>query len=633
MDPEPRDRKPAQVEADVRRLLARGLSDSDLRAELEEVARQWAFSGLTWFWGPELYRRNRILFRPFILAHFGTTLFGTSFLGAWKAEAVSWDGPAKDVLESWLAEVDRHDDSDLFRRLYEWKLGSGRPRDDKRARGDLVRRFEAAGTAATRAVVLAKFNLWLELDEPTAVRLYAADPAAGPYVLLHLPSRWGWGGEKRALWEALFDLARRRGDESLAMRLYRRQVPVDRWEADALALCRNTPEAAALCTRLHEHHPEGWGLELGARIVRLVEARGRDVVPYVLRHLQDVWPRWFGRGGYGKLLDTAHAKGWWDLWSGLLRVSAAPEDWNKAVRRLAGDRTLPESEVTRRLLLLTGVAREWNLGGFSMAQVQQLDDATAVTLYERFPALVRGPFKLHLQTGFWTSLPKLIRCVLDEHDETLIDFLASRLVNRPQYSWRGTSPTDDAGPLADYFEELRRSEPEAFARRAANVLTQVPAYSSVGLSYDRIIRDNRLARLLLERSLASFLGDAAALRDLVEASEIHVQHLAYRVLGLDDDRARAAAADNLDILLGTLLRPLHRRTRLAAFTALANAAAVSPENARRIADRARDALTLPDRKYPKEALVGLLGTLLHCWPELRSPAEAQVIYRRKEAAV
>jgi hypothetical protein len=631
MAEESRDRKPAQVEADVRRLVARALSDADLRAEFEELARQRAFSGLTWLWGPELYRRNRVLFRPFILSHFGTISTYMS-LGTWKWEVVEWKGPVAEVLERWLAEVDRNDDVELFRRLYQWKMqdASGRrERDDLRIRADLLRRFETAPTAAGRAGVLAKFNVWLELDEAAAIRLYTIDPAAaGPYLLQHLPSRWGWGGEKRELWQSLFNRAQQRGDQSFAMRLYRRQVPVSRWEDDALALCRATLEAAELCTQLNEHHPKGWGLELGAPIGRLVDARGRDVVPYMLKHLKDVWPRWYGRGGYGKLLDTAYANGWWDLWSRLLNVCAKPDDWNEAVRKLAVDRTLPEREVTRRLLLLTGVSREWNFAGFSMAQVQQLDDKTAVTLYERFPALVRGPFKLHLQTGFWSSLPKLICRVVENNDETLIDYLASRLINRQQFRWSSGNPLQDLEPLADYFEELRGRDPVEFARRAANVLTQVPAYTF--WDYGKTIHDNRLARLLLERSLDSFLGDPSALRDLVEASEIHVQHLAYRVLGLDDDRARTAAVENLDILIGTLLRPLHRATRLAAFKALANAAATSVDCARRIVERGRDALALPDRKYPKEALVGLMGALLHRWSELRAPTEEPVIYRRKE---
>ncbi len=534
-----RDRTPTNVEADVRRLLGRSIGDDQLRAELEELAHQWAFTGLTWLWGPELYRRNRVLFGPFILAHFSSTVL----LKKRQWEAVAWQGKVGEVLERWLAEVDRNDDVDLFRRLYQWKILQGnRGRLNVPAVvGDLLRRIESAPTAAVRAVVLEKFNIWLELDEPGAIRLYTVDPAnSAAYILRHIPLRWAWAGEKRVLWHSLFELARRRGDHAFAMQLYRRQVPLDRWEADGHALCRTTADASALCVKLDEHHPQGWGLELGARIARLVESRGRDIVPYVLKHLKDIWPRFLRHGGYAMLLDRAYTEGWWDLWSGLLRVCAQPDEWNKVVRRLVTDHALCDAEAARRLLLLTGVAREWNFGGFSMAFVRQLDDDTALAVYERFPELVRGPFKLHLQTGLWTALPKLIRRVVAKDDEMLIDFMASRLINRARSDWAVGKPLEDLMPLADYFESLRDRDPALFASRAANVLTQVPAFTLGG--YDRTLRDNRLARLLLERSLESFLNDPKALCDLIEASEIHVQHLAFRVLGLDDDRARAAAA-------------------------------------------------------------------------------------------
>jgi hypothetical protein len=82
----------------------------------------------------------------------------------------------------------------------------------------------------------------------------------------------------------------------------------------------------------------------------------------------------------------------------------------------------------------------------------------------------------------------------------------------------------------------------------------------------------------------------------------------------------------LTLLLGTLLRPLQRSTRMAAFRALENAAAHDRESARRILVRARDALVLPDKKYPKEALLGVIGRVLHCWPELAERSEQPLIY-------
>lgn len=33
-----------------------------------------------------------------------------------------WKGDKAKILEAWLAEVDKNDEADLFRRLYEWKL-------------------------------------------------------------------------------------------------------------------------------------------------------------------------------------------------------------------------------------------------------------------------------------------------------------------------------------------------------------------------------------------------------------------------------------------------------------------------------------------------------------------------------
>jgi hypothetical protein len=160
------------------------------------------------------------------------------------------------------------------------------------------------------------------------------------------------------------------------------------------------------------------------------------------------------------------------------------------------------------------------------------------------------------------------------------------------------------------------------------VLSKVPAYSIY--QYNPLIKQNRLARLLFERSAVSYLADPRSLADLVEGAEIHVMALAYRALGLNDPRAREQAAAHLPLLLGTLLRPMQRDTRTLAFGALANAANTI-ESARVILERAKDALHLPDARYPKERLLGLIGQLLHRWPELRGAKEQPVIYERQAA--
>jgi hypothetical protein len=146
------------------------------------------------------------------------------------------------------------------------------------------------------------------------------------------------------------------------------------------------------------------------------------------------------------------------------------------------------------------------------------------------------------------------------------------------------------------------------------------------------LRTNDLARLLFVRSLDQFLAVPQAVQDLVEGSNIHVMMLAYRVLALPDPRARALAAANAEILLGTLLRPLHRKTRMAAFEALANASRHDEAVARHIHARAREALKLPDRKYPKPELIGLIASMLTVHPALAADAERPVVYRHPRAA-
>ena len=216
-------------------------------------------------------------------------------------------------------------------------------------------------------------------------------------------------------------------------------------------------------------------------------------------------------------------------------------------------------------------------------------------------------------------------------DEELIDLLASRYVTDVFYTSdrKGLNATAEA--LAADYQALRDRDPEAFARRAANVLTRIPTFAIH--FYSQLLRTNTLARLLFVRSFDAFLAVPQAVQDLVEGSDIHVQMLAYRVLAQDDDRAGQLAVQNLDILIGTLWRPLHRKTRLAAFDALANAARADAEAGRLVLHRAREALRLPDTKYPKEQLIGLIGRVLHAQPELRGPREQPVVYRRQEAAV
>src|SRR3954465_4911739 len=314
---------PKELERSIRALLERPMSDAELRTELERLAAaKISFSGFTWLFGPELYRRNRILFRPFILSRFSTYMT----LPKWKVEMIPWKGEKAAILEAWFAEVDKNDDADLFRRLYEWRLSGRhdwRNRKDrtKEIIADLLSRFAKTARPSQRQSLLKKFELWFDLDEASACTLYSADPAGtSEYILRRLQTGWLSDGPKRVLWTSLLRLADERKDEDFRWKLYRRQVPTGDWIKECLQLCDRVLDPGELGQELEKRHPQGWGLNLADGFFQLVQRREREVFPYVMRHLQQVWGGWLTRGSYGKLADLAREKGWWDLWSALIRV-------------------------------------------------------------------------------------------------------------------------------------------------------------------------------------------------------------------------------------------------------------------------------------------------------------------------
>ncbi|WP_426754673.1 gliding motility protein [Myxococcus sp. Y35] len=617
-------REVKEMDAAIRGVLARRQSDEELRAALEALARRALFRSFTWLWGPALNTRDRVRFRPLILSCFSPSSLTAE--GKW---VNAWRGENAAALEAWLEDADRADDVELFRRLYAWKLSGLKPKElDAAWRQEVLRRTQAASTRAARHTALAKVDIGGgRLDEPTALALDALDAeAARPFILEHLP--WRGPQERAPMWTTLRERALARGDAALASAVYRRLVDEPTWHRDALALAQSLQDPATLVRELEAHHPESPMPGAAELFVALAEARGRDVVPYLLGHLRAVFPRWgmLGRKnakGLPELLTLARERGWEDVWGALLRTSATAETYDAEVRRLVKDTTTDVALTRRRLLQLAGAGGEWNFAGWGAAQVQPLTDATATALYARFPELVRGPFRMHVASGWRAAYPQLVQRALETTDEELLDYLASRAaMHLPSTEdARKWGPVLDA--LADHYEGLPK-EGGAFARRAANALGALPAYAI--WSFDALLEKNRLARLFFLRSDDHYLAEPQAVRDLLEAPQIHVQALAFRLLGRSSARARAVAAQNVDLLQATLLRPLHRRTRHAAFAALANAAAHDVETARVLLPRVRDAFALPDTRYPKESLVELLAQMLARWPQLRAPAEVPTVF-------
>lgn len=622
--------KAKQLQRTLENLWENQPDDLRLRDHLEGVRRDEALPGLTWFWGPELYRRNRVVFREFILAHFSEHVRE----GRLFARRVPWSEHGE-RLAGWLTATRSHRDPWLTRKLLRWKFAK-EPwgLDWEACRNECLRDYQAADGQAAQGAVLEEYDLSFELDEPTALALYSANPACSSFLLRHLPTRFTWmGSAKRELWRIMFNTARAASDDQLAFALYRRQVDLKEWRRDVLRLADEVVDPVQLCDELRKRHPEGWELKPAEAVVLLLRRRGRDVMPYVREKLSTIVGDWSSESP-ASLLRLTRERGWWDLWVATARSARDPKAFNKEVGGLLDDAKLDEQRRIERLMALAGVSGEWNWPGLGLARVHSLRDDLAVRLYQRYPRLIHGPYKPHVVSNWWEAGRGLLDAAREAGDDDLVDLLASRFVMRVLYPTpvisamaQGEIPkiVED---LARSFETLRERDENAFARRAANILTQVPVFTIHG--YSHLLRTNVFARLLFVRSFSAFLAAPEAVGDLVEGSEIHVQMLAYRVLAQDDDRARVMAVDLLGILQGTLLRPLHRKTRLAAFGALANAARGDSDAARRVLVRARDALRLPDKKYPKEELVGLIGTILHDRPELRGPRERPVVYGLEE---
>lgn len=597
--------------------------DRSLRDRLEGMATGAYFKALGWYWAPRLYTRNRAIFRPFIQQYFSEHLVDPAKLGRWKR--IDWSGEVARSLDPWLTTLEKDGEVLLFKRLYAWKHRhhKGWGVDEEHWRNDVRERFASSSSPAQRAKVLQLLDLSAQLDEAVAVRMYSIDAlAARPFILKHLPHRW-WGQDtKRKLWQELADQARLAADEDFYFQLYRRQVPREDWSRETLGLCKTIQDPAALNEALERRHPElGWGESLGPYFFKLLEARGLDVSPYVRKHLRRVFA-WGRKDGFDEIVRLARHRGWIDLWAAVSVTCGTRDQYNAAVHDVLNDARIDESERIRRLLMLSGVSREWNGIGWGLAHVQQLSENNALRLYESYPTLLRQSFKAHITPAWHENYFQLFELAWARGDDDLADYLASRYATRSHLS--GKTEVAIGESIADKFVALKLDD-AAFARRAANVLTLIPAFSIY--NYDVLIRENRFARLLFERSLESFLEVPAAVRDLVEGGEIHVQQLAYRVLAVTDPRAQEQARANLDILIGTILRPLHRRTRFAAFGALANAAS-TPETARLVLTKARDAFALPDERYPKEQLVGLIARILARYPELAAPTERPVIFRK-----
>jgi predicted DNA-binding WGR domain protein len=314
--------KPPPLLDRLQALLDEPLDDDALLQRLEAFRTELAFAGLIRVWGPALYRRNAERFRPFLQPYL------MWLQGKWGKE-----------FEGWLAEAERADDAEVFRRLYAAKLqktvGDQHGALEKRWRGDLLAAFRSAASPAARARVLARHDLAWTLDESTALELYNLDAAARDFILGHLDySQYG----SRDRYANLRSRAQKAGDDDFFFVLYCRTVTTKQWQQDIVALADQVVDADRLVAELERRHP-AWG-NTAAGIEALLRRRGKDVLPYVLNHLDTLTGAWHIQPPRS-LLDLALSRGWTDLWGGLVRRLADPKAFEVG---LTPTRPTPEEE-------------------------------------------------------------------------------------------------------------------------------------------------------------------------------------------------------------------------------------------------------------------------------------------------
>lgn len=612
------------VDAALRSLLASMPEcDEALRDAFDDLAQKPLFSSFTWLWGPVLWQRNPVFFRPFILRHFSSLAFSSC------GEAINpWKGATAAPLEQWLCSVDAADDVDLTLLLYKWRLE--REHSEVRIRTwreDLVRRFAAASCPATRSMALAKLSTgWKGLDGKTATALYETDPVvASPFVLNHLPL-FERDGKNARKWAPLLRMSRDR-DADFHFRLYRWIVDEKKWRDDVLELCRTVGDPNILDAELERRHPQTRFDCFGKVFLQLVQAREHYVIPYILRHVSEAFPILDDRRQQRaikrqtnvllELVNLARENGWLDLWAGLLRSASTMEVFNSELDALLHGTVLSERDVRMRLCMVAGLGKEACVGGVS---VHSLNEDTALVLYERFPDLVRAPFRMHVAPNCSTPYPRLIRAAINGGDLELVGFLASRVgIQEPNDKFGGWNEAIET--LTWYFEALSEHD---FARWSSDVLSRMPSFAL--RDYDKLLQTNRFARLLFEQNPALYLCDATAVRNLLESPLSYVQVLALRVLGCDDPRVCQLAANNADLLQAMLFQRMRRSTRLLVFKALESAAKHDEATAVFLVGKMREALVLPQRHFPTEQLVGLIGKVLHWWPSACSPREVARVY-------
>jgi hypothetical protein len=491
----------------------------------------------------------------------------------------------------------------------------------RRWAAELLARLRTAAGPEDRSAILRELDRPYLLDEETALEIYRLQPrVTSAFIARHAP-KGRRAEDARLPWTRLMREALGQGDEALHFALYRAQMPADQWARDTLELARRVASPERLCEELDRRHPQRWRADIGPHLVALAQERGEHLLPYLERHVSEVWSV-KRRAGRAEMAQLARRRGWWELWAALaLRCTSAAE-YDAEVLALVQDRAAPEAQVRQQLLQLAGSPAA---SGPESDRDRALKDGTLLALYERFPHYVRGPFRGRLAPSPKQPRRALLKRAIEQHDDELIDLLASHLaVYQPR---SGDAALVEAARLAAEYYASRPLDDAGLAARAARILKRVPA--GTVRSMRELDRTNPLARTLLAKLRAAAHASPETLAELLGAQDRHVFSIGLEALARAGIDASLFVDDHLDVLLDALARTVNRPAARLVLAALRGVG--TRETAARVLAHIRERLAQPGTRLSREALAAAAGDLLQRFPALRTDAEQPVVYRRRVA--
>lgn len=583
--------------AKIEKLIQAHQDDRELAIALMDLASEdWGVGGEVGFWGPLLYRRNRAVFLPLIERH----------VNPWSL------GKAKG-LDRWMDEAEANGDRRLWRIMYQAWLNDqhGWQGSQKVWREDFVAAFAAAPDRGRRREVVEKYDLWFEITDDHAQELYAIDPVVAREFLLNRFRRADWfDGDYRGLAR----VAQTAGDTDFYFELYRLSFPPDVWAKDVQKLAETVTDARTLCAELDRRHPEGPDAAADpGTLLSLFEKRGADVLPYLERRVPDVLA-WNQEKTWEKFASLALDRGFTTLWATLVKTQFTPQGFGQLVIDLCQSGR-PDWERAARLVQIAGAQYGWR----EWRSLIGLNEDAALALYRTFPEICRESYATHLKVSQMTPYLALAQAAEATGDPDMIDTLAAAAVMvSPGWYDRGSMANLDW-----YVAHYRALDDATFARRALEVLSRAQSPEPYGKG--KVRTENPLYPVFFE-DVRRYRAILPHVRDLLEAPSEPARRVGLRLLEGRDPETVAAAARNTDHLAAYLIGRAERSTRIAAFNALAAAASSSEVTARAVLARAREALELRQRAYPRERLIELIGRILHRWPSLRLAQEQPLVH-------